>query len=96
MPTLVKMSDTGPAISKEAPAAETTMPTVVADAAEEMKDFAIWLRLDSKPGKSVYIPRLRPLTTYVCISSGPFPNVIYFCISHPLKIQQVLRSSAFC
>ena len=88
------MSDTGPATSNEAPAAaEATMSTVAADAAEEMKDFAIWLRLDSKPGKNVHIPRLRPLT--YGYGPGLFLMVDTFA-SLILDIQQAPRLSAFC
>lgn len=51
MPTLVTMSDTSSAANKEAPTAETTMPTYTVPAGVA-EDFAIWLRLDSKPGKN--------------------------------------------
>ena len=49
MPTLVTMPDTSSAANKDAHSAGTTMSTVAAGIVE---DFAIWLRLDSKPGKS--------------------------------------------
>ena len=52
MPTLVTMSeDSSAAASKEASAAAAAVDAAVAKVDE---DFAIWLRLDSKPGKITF------------------------------------------